>query len=129
MFDCVGWKIQRAARLLCWIGIAASVIGSIAMFVAACDAGWSMQSTYYIILGIVILVAGALGSWVGSMVLYGFGELIERAVSIDRKLSGQANALQTPQSPVAAAPVKMGRPVWPEPQPAAEAPSDCPPWE
>lgn len=91
MFDNIGSKIKGLAKVLCWVGIIASIICGIMMFVAAAEASWQYESTY-ITLGIVIIVVGPLGSWVGSFVLYGFGELINHANSIDHKLAAQ-NAL------------------------------------
>ena len=91
MFDNIGSKIKGLAKVLCWVGIIASIICGIMMFVAAAEASWQYESTY-ITLGIVIIIVGSLGSWVGSFVLYGFGELINHANSIDHKLAAQ-NAL------------------------------------
>jgi hypothetical protein len=62
------------------------------MFVAAGEASWQLESVY-IILGIVIIIVGSLVAWLGSFTLYGFGELIERATSIDKKLAAQNSLL------------------------------------
>lgn len=66
MFDNVGNKLRSVAKIFCWIGIALSVLMAIAMLVAGNVVG-----------ALVALAAGALASWLGSLTLYGFGELIE----------------------------------------------------
>ena len=71
MFNNIGGKIKALATLVCLIGMAASVIGAIAL--------WATNSRYNntIWTGFVVLIAGCVGSWVGSFFAYGFGELIE----------------------------------------------------
>jgi len=72
MFDNIGGKIKGLAVVICILGIAASVLGGIALISAnsrynpTATAGW------------IVLIAGSLGSWIGSFTLYGFGELIEK---------------------------------------------------
>ena len=96
MFDNIGGKIKGLANTLCWIGIIASIIGGIGMFVAAANTSWQYQSTY-ITMGVVIITVGSLVSWVGSFMLYGFGELIDRANSIDHKLAALNTLLNNQQ--------------------------------
>ena len=81
MFENVGAKIRGMAKFFCWAGIILSIIIGIFLI--------SNSSRYQdlTIQGIVVLIAGPICSWLGSLVTYGFGELIERAKSIDEKLS------------------------------------------
>ena len=65
MFDNIGGKIKTLALVICAAGAIASVICGLAMF----------DDSF--LLGLLIIVAGCLGSWTGSFCLYGFGELIE----------------------------------------------------
>ena len=51
MFDHIGNKIKNLATVICWLGIAASVIAAIA--------AWS---TIGFLRGLIALVAGCLGS-------------------------------------------------------------------
>ena len=44
-----------------------------------------------ILIPIIVMVIGSLGSWVGSWVLYGFGEIIERVTDIERNTRGDKN--------------------------------------
>ena len=90
MWSNIGHKIQVLAKVICWIGIVISVIAGIAIIAggnAVRSYGYSYNTGSSTLLGILTIVLGALGSWLGSLTLYGFGELIQRTVSIDDKLS------------------------------------------
>lgn len=80
MFDNIGGKIKTLTRVVCWIGIAASAIGGVVCMVDD-----------EVLLGLAVIVGGALASWVGSFVLYGFGELVENVMVI-AELSAKADA-------------------------------------
>lgn len=82
MFDNIGAKIKTLATVSCWVGIAASLIGSIVLLIEG-----------ELLTAMLTAVSGPLVSWVGSFVLYGFGELIETNVMILAKLSGN-NSVQ-----------------------------------
>lgn len=85
MFDNVGGKIKRFAKIVCRIGIIGSVIGGIGCFVASSGARHSMQTTL-ILSGFAVIIVGSLLSWLGSLFTYGFGELIEQTTAINAKL-------------------------------------------
>ena len=76
MFDDIGGKIKTLAEVVCGLGIAASVIGAIIL--------WVQNSAYTptIFAGVLVLVLGCLGSWIGSFFVYGFGQLIENTDDI-----------------------------------------------
>ena len=73
MFENIGGKIKILAKVICWIGIIASVISAIAL--------WTADSSYSptIALGFGVLIGGCLASWIGSFFAYGFGELVDYA--------------------------------------------------
>ena len=71
MFENIGGKIKALAKVICWIGIIASIIAAISVWAA----GDRWNPTFFP--GLLILVAGCLGSWLGSFFTYGLGELIE----------------------------------------------------
>ncbi len=76
MFDNIGGKIKTLAEVVCILGIVGSVLWAIATL---------LQSNYHhvtILESILILGLGSLGSWVGSFITYGFGELIENTTRI-----------------------------------------------
>lgn len=66
MFNNIGSKIKTVAQVVTWIGVIASVIGGMIMMV-------SLESP----IGLLIMIGGPLLSWVSSLTLYGFGQLIE----------------------------------------------------
>lgn len=65
MFRNIGWKIKSVAEVFCYMGIAISVVIG---FLVLRDG---------ILMTAFAIVAGTLLSWLGSLALYGFGELIE----------------------------------------------------
>lgn len=71
MFDNIGAKIKMLAKVLCWIGIVASVISGIAIMAGTGSNG--------VLPGLLTIVLGTLFSWIGSFVLYGFGEMVENS--------------------------------------------------
>lgn len=80
MFDNIGGKIKGLASFICWVGIIACVIIGIVMIVSA-TSGYRTDSEM-VFLGIVTMIVGSLLSWVGSFVLYGFGELVENSAEL-----------------------------------------------
>ena len=63
MFDNIGGKIKTLAKVVCWIGIVASVILGLL--------------SRNVITALLFIGIGSLGSWIGSFMTYGFGQLIE----------------------------------------------------
>ena len=80
MFSNIGKKIKELAQVFCWIGIIASLISGIVVISIDDD---------HALAGIMIIVIGALLSWISSFTLYGFGELIDQTQEINKKLSGE----------------------------------------
>lgn len=74
MFENIGSKIKTLAKVICWAGIIISVIVGIVMLVSGGDVGSGV--------GLVVIIVGCLGSWIGSFFTYGFGELIEKTTEI-----------------------------------------------
>lgn len=70
MFDNIGSKIKTVAKVVCWIGIIASVIVGFIMLVQDEDTALA---------GILTMIFGSLGSWIGSFITYGFGQLVENS--------------------------------------------------
>lgn len=76
MFNNVGNKIKGIAETFCWIGIVGSLI------TGACLVGQGIESysyEYMITMGIVVMVAGSLVSWIGSLITYGIGEMVQNS--------------------------------------------------
>ena len=89
MFDNIGKKIKILAKVVCWLGITASGITAIRIWGKS---NW-FQNTF--LNGLTVLVLGCLAAWAGSFLMYGFGELLERTVSIDTILR-KANGMEDP---------------------------------
>ena len=65
MFKNIGGKIKTLSVVVTWVGIVAAIIIGIALI------------TFEVVLiGIIVIFAGCIISWISSFVLYGFGELI-----------------------------------------------------
>lgn len=67
LFFKVGSKIKDVVVLLFCLDVLASVIGAIVCFTDEETA----------LIGIAVLILGPIFSWVGSLVLYGFGGIVE----------------------------------------------------
>ncbi len=80
MFTNIGKKIKVLAMVIAWMGIIGSVIGGVVLMDEADEA-----------LGLLVMLVGALMSWIGSFFMYGFGQLIDNT----DKLVAQ----NTPQAP------------------------------
>ena len=66
MWDNIGRKLQKLAKILCWIGISISAI-----------LGLYIISRGQFIIGIVRIVTGGLLSWIASWIIYGLGIVVE----------------------------------------------------
>ena len=66
MWDNIGSKLQKLAKVICWIGIIFSVIGGIVMI-----------TQKQAVLGILYIILGPLFSWIGSWTMYGLGLVVE----------------------------------------------------
>ena len=77
MFDNIGGKIKGLAKVICWVGIIASIV-----------TGFAMSVTNENILPLLLIGGlGSVMSWVSSFFMYGFGELIDKACEIARNTS------------------------------------------
>jgi len=93
MFENVGASLKVVAAVLCILGIIASVIGAVALWV---------QDDRYVGSGIMVLVGGCAGSMIAGMVMYGFGQLIENSdmqVTLLRKMERQLSTLREESAP------------------------------
>lgn len=92
MWNNIGGKLKKLAKVVCWVGIIISVIAGIAIMTNTGNSvGRVSYNGYYyggssstLVLsgfwgGLVILVLGCLGSWIGSWSLYALGEVVEAA--------------------------------------------------
>ena len=76
MFNNIGGKIKALAKIICWIGIICCIILAILY-------AYQARNTYGYIVAAVIAIFGSLASWIGSFLLYGFGELVDNSAKIE----------------------------------------------
>ena len=67
MWDNIGSKLQKLAKVVCWLGIIVSVISGIVF-----------MTQNQIVIGLVYLILGSLFSWIGSWSIYGLGLVVEK---------------------------------------------------
>lgn len=72
MFENSGKKLQVLAKVFFVLGVIASVLGGIILFVQSPQLPW---------LGFVTVVAGTFSSWVSSLILHAIGEATENSES------------------------------------------------
>ena len=86
MFSNIGGKIKTLATAIAVIGIGAFVLCGFIMICAGVVQSGAMVGT-----GLAVMILGAVLSWVGSFLTYGFGELIEN-VTVIAELTAKADA-------------------------------------
>ena len=82
MFDNIGGKIKGLAATICWLGIIASLGIGISLI--------SLEEEITTAIGIVIIILGALFSWISSFLTYGFGQLVENSDKMANAQNGNA---------------------------------------
>ncbi len=69
MFDNIGKKIKSLATVITWIGI-----------ILWCLIGFSLfRDGKTALYGLLVMVGGGILSWLSSLLLYGFGELVDNS--------------------------------------------------
>lgn len=94
MFNNIGRKIKGLAEIICVLGIIASVF--IGLGLKNASAG----------LTFLIVCGGSLLSWIGSFVLYGFGELVDTAMEMKEEIINIRTSLRFLSSKISADPPK-----------------------
>lgn len=79
MYDNIGGKIKGLAKATFIVEAIAAVITGIALMVSDED---------LIPVGLLVMLVGPIVAWVSSWLLYGFGELIDKASDIERNTRG-----------------------------------------
>ena len=78
MFSNIGRKIKLTAKITCWISMVASFIGGSAWFIYNCVEG----EDELILVSLMVSIVSPFLCWIGSFVMYGFGELIDKTTEI-----------------------------------------------
>ncbi len=108
MFSNPGKKIMTVAKVLFWIGAVLSalycamiVLVSVAGFQGLNGSGLTVPAASTPVAGIVAavltLVIGVAGSWIASLILYGFGKMIENSETVAASMRPARPVIQAPQ--------------------------------
>ena len=84
MFDNIGKKIQNVAKVICWIGIIASIYTGISILYSSFNYSYF---GYQVFVGPIVGILGCLLSWLSSLLIYGFGKLVEDTEAIRNNIS------------------------------------------
>ena len=95
MFDNVGGKLKTVAKVEMIIGIVASVI-----------LGFTFLTGGRVFAGLLIVIAGVLSSWFGSLVIYGIGQAVENSETILYSTRTQTNS-EMNKSKMSSSPAKL----------------------
>ena len=87
MFNNVGGKLKDYAEVICWLGIILSIIGMIVLFSIAMQIPANQGRGTLIFGGIVVGIAGYFISWISSLGIYAFGQMVENTDEICSRLS------------------------------------------
>lgn len=84
MFQNIGKKIKTMAKVICWVGIIGSVVGGVIMVLSGVGVlQFNAEAGVAAIMGgVLTVVLGSLFSWIGSFMLLGFGEIVEKVDEI-----------------------------------------------
>ena len=93
MFNDIGGKIKSLAVFCAFLGIAASIITGLILIFTSKSYNPTANT------GLIIIVAGSLGSWIGSFSMYGFGELIEKTCENNKVLLRIKNQMEVSDEP------------------------------
>ena len=75
MFNNVGGKIKVWAQIICYVGIALSILGCLGNLVEAIN----FYDSETAVLWVLRLVLYPIGVWISSAFLYGIGQLVENS--------------------------------------------------
>ena len=91
MFHNIGGKIKGLAATACCLGIAAAILIGFCLIAS--------QEDTLVIIGIIVILVGSLLSWLGSILAYAFGQLVDnsdRMVNILNELRREYNNQKNP---------------------------------
>ena len=86
MFENVGGKLQVLAKINMVIGIIASIVGGIVVWVES----WELGFLYFLL----IAVFGSLGAYISSLFLYAFGELVSNSSTLGDLVDNSSHIME-----------------------------------
>lgn len=94
MFDNIGKKIKGLAKAVFWIGVVFSVALGIGL-VAILHSGYNHSGGGFL-WALIIIGVGGFFAWLGSVFVFGFGELIDTNQQIAQRLGAPVQSTGTP---------------------------------
>lgn len=85
MFDNIGSKIKIMSKILFWLYALGISAGTVMLFISAGNT-WGDESTILYIFAFSLLIGGFITAFAIGWIVYGFGELVEKAQYIDKTL-------------------------------------------
>lgn len=85
LFKNIGRKLKIWAYVHCIVLTLAALVFSVMVLISACEAPTPALQVRLTLYSLGILLGGFLISWISSFFIYGFGELIDRSVSMDKQ--------------------------------------------
>ena len=82
MFENIGSKIRGLARLILLVGVMLSAIAMIGIWITGGGLSGRMNGFMVFLFGLLMGALGCLCAWVGAILIYGFGQLIEDTETI-----------------------------------------------
>lgn len=79
MFDNPGEKIKTVAKVFFGIGCVSSVLGWIGVLIIAMESKDGKTALLIALASFLVLAIGVVLSWISSLLLYGFGQLIDNS--------------------------------------------------
>lgn len=76
MFDKIGGKVKTVASMLCWLGIAASILLAISMWILI---GILLGGFLGFVVACIVGGIGCLVSWLATYLFYAFGQLVDNS--------------------------------------------------
>ena len=95
MFDNIGRKIRRLAGIVFLVGLLASGICMIGMWITGVGLGDHAGGFTIFVVGLLIGAAGCLMSWIMGCVLTGFGQIVEDTEAIRRNTEDTQYAMES----------------------------------
>lgn len=102
MFNNIGHKIQVLAKVLCWIGIICWVITGLVLMAGGSSMTYRLNGEFVransgagVVAGIMTIIVGVLVSWIGSFLLYGFGQLVEDTHAIRENTEAEEESTES----------------------------------
>lgn len=101
MFNNIGHKIQKLAKAFWWIGIVfwtikgIDLIGTLSMTHQLTGSYVTASSAAGVLVSIVTIIVGVLVSWIGSLVLYAFGQLVEDTHAIRENTEAEEESTES----------------------------------